>query len=151
MSIYLELFMPRGYWIVYICLNLNFLCSLSFFAHSYDIKYFYLIQIIWEQIHFNRVELGVNGIEWVTIDSLEFQKWSLTTRCSLVSYSGHPLLRLWVLTSWQGVQSAYIKLTKIETVLVKWIIFLISEFNPMDCEPKYPFQMEKSSNEQMLC
>ena len=35
---------------------------------------------------------GSNGKEEVTLHSQELQKWSLSTRCSLVSYQGHPFL-----------------------------------------------------------
>ena len=38
----------------------------------------------------NQREPGSNGNKVVTQHSIEFQKWDLTTKCSLLSYSGQP-------------------------------------------------------------
>ena len=44
-------FVLRDSEIAYIYICIFFCCFLEFFSHGYDIKYFYQIQIIWNQIH----------------------------------------------------------------------------------------------------
>ena len=91
------------------CVHCMFIFTFCFFLkRCYSIKYFYLMHIIWKEMHLtgrwdpNRYYYC--GSEWTwkwrsITHSKKLQNWSLTTRYSFVSYQGHPFL--WSLNLFQ--------------------------------------------------